>query len=307
MSRWKKSIRKIIYSDRLFDIVNCIVLTLLFLLVLYPVIYVISSSFSNSIAVTSGKVFLLPIDFNLNAYKKVLEYKDIWIGYGNTILYAVVYTTLSLILTIFAAYPLSRDILPCRNILSFIFAFSMWFSGGVIPSYLLIKNLHMLDSIWAVVLPGAFSAYNMIILRTAFQTGIPTELFEAARMDGCSDWKYLNKIAIPLSKPTLVVLGMFCVVGIWNSYMSPFLYLDSRNKYPLQLILREILLLSQSSSLNEMDAVIGMTADQQAEMATIYEVIKYAVIVLSTLPLAIAYPFLQRYFQKGMMVGAVKG
>lgn len=302
----KINIRKIINNDRVFDGFNYLILTILLLCVLYPVIYVVSSSFSSGVAVVGGKVRLLPVDFNIRAYKIVFGYKKVWIGYANTIFYTVAHTALGLALCILAAYPLSRKAMPCRGFFSLLFAFTMWFGGGTIPTYLLIRDLHMLNTRWAIILPGAMGVYNMIILRTYFETGIPGELYDSAKVDGCTELKCLLKIVLPLSKATLVVIGMYFAVGMWNSYMSAFLYLRDWELQPLQIFLREILVMNQNVS-TENDYILGLTTQNKMEMMNVYEVIKYVIIVVSTLPLALAYPFFQRYFAKGVMIGAVKG
>lgn len=301
----RNKIRKVIHNDKLFDVFNYIILTLLLLCVLYPVIYVISSSFSSGTAVVSGKVKLLPVDFTLSSYKEVLEYKQIWTGYANTIFYTVSYTLLGLTVCTLAAYPLSRKTLPMRGFFNMLFAFTMWFSGGTIPTYLLIRDLGMLDTRWSIIIPSVMGVYNMIILRTSFEKGIPGELYDAAKVDGCGEFTCLVKIVLPLSKATLAVIAMYYAVGMWNSYMSAFLYLQDRGKMPLQIFLREILVMNQnlaSEKLSTMGTKIDMT-----EMKNRYETIKYVIIVISTLPLAVIYPFLQRYFAKGVMLGSVKG
>jgi putative aldouronate transport system permease protein len=295
-------------GDRIFNCVNNVLLSVFLVMVLYPVIYVVSSSLSSAAAVANGKVFFLPVGITLQGYRQVIAYHDIWTGYGNTILYTVCYTLLGLGLTILAAYPLSRKDLFLRNPLSFLFAFTMWFSGGLVPNYLLVRSLGLLDSRLAVILPGALSVYNIIIMRTFFQTNIPDELLESAKLDGCSDWNFLIKIVLPLSKAVLIVIAMFYAVGMWNSYMGAFIYLSTRSKYPLQIILREILIMSQQSSLSsDQSGAAMLNADERNQLLYLYEVIKYVIIVVSTLPLVTAYPFLQRYFLKGVMLGAIKG
>lgn len=305
MKNVRNKIHKVIHNDKLFDAFNYIILTLLLLCVLYPVIYVISSSFSTGTAVASGKVKLFPVDFNLSAYKEVLYYKEIWIGYANTIFYTVSYTLLGLAVCTLAAYALSRKAMPLRGFFSFLFAFTMWFGGGTIPTYLLIRDLGMLNTRWAVILPSVMGVYNMIILRTSFEKGIPGELYDAAKVDGCGELNCLLKIVLPLSKATLAVIAMFYAVGMWNSYMGAFLYLEDRSKMPLQVFLREILVMNQNLA-SEKLSTIGTMVDM-TEIKNRYEVIKYVVIVIATLPLAVVYPFLQRYFAKGVMLGSVKG
>ena len=250
----------------------------------------------------SGKVRLLPVDFTFQSYRAVFKYSSIWVGYRNSIIYAIIGTTISMVLTLFAAYPLSRSDFRGKKILMFIILLTMMFSGGLIPNYLLVKNLHLLDTMWAVVLPGAVSAYNIIVARTFFDNTIPKELQEAAEMDGCSDFKFFLKVVIPLSAPIIAVLSLWVIVGLWNSYFMPMIYLDSQEKYPLQLVLRRILLLSQIN-LNQTNIDPEIIRRNQY----LGEMLKYGTIIVSTLPLMIVYPFVQKYFVKGVMIGSVKG
>jgi len=307
LKKIRNGIRWFIYNDKIFNCINYVVLTILLFMVLYPVIYVVSSSFSSPTAVTSGRVWFLPVDFSLMGYKEVLEYKDVWTGYANTIFYTAASVVTGLTFTVLGAYPLSKKDMPFKGLISLVFVFTMWFGGGLIPGYLWMRDLGLLDTRFVIFFPLAVSVYNMIVLRTAFQTGLPSELYDSARIDGCSEWRYLLKIALPLSKATLVVLGMFYGLGMWNAYFGPFIYLSSRSKYPLQNILREILVVNQID-INQFDPskflAMQMTMTDAMNMV---EVLKYAIIVLATLPLVIIYPFLQRYFAKGMMVGAIKG
>ena len=237
--------RKGLTQDRVVYFINYVMLTVLLVVVLYPLIYIVSCSFSSGDALVSGKVKLFPVAPTLQSYKAVFKYQSIWTGYKNSIIYAFVGTIISMVLTLFAAYPLSRNDFRGKKFFTVIILFTMMFSGGLIPTYLLIKNLKMMDTIWAVVLPGAVSAYNIIVARTFFANTIPRELQEAAEMDGCSDFRFFTKIVIPLSTPIIAVLSLWVVVGLWNSYFGPMIYLNSQNKYPLQLVLRRILLLSQ--------------------------------------------------------------
>lgn len=281
---------------------NYILLTLLLVIVLYPIIYIISCSFSSGSALMAGRVRLLPVEFTLDSYKAVFKYESIWSGYKNSILYTVVGTLISIVFTLFAAYPLSRDDFRGKKLFTGLFLFTMMFSGGLIPTYLLIRNLRLIDTMWAVVLPGAVSAYNMIVARTFFKQTIPKELMEAAEMDGCSDFKFFSRIVIPLSTPIVAVLCLWVAVSLWNSYFNPMIYINSEDKYPLQLVLRRILLMSQVN-LN------SSSVDPQviAKNRYLSEMLKYGTIIISTLPLMIIYPFVQKYFVKGVMIGSVKG
>jgi putative aldouronate transport system permease protein len=294
--------KKNITQDKVVCFINYILLALLLVIVLYPIIYIISCSFSSGRALMSGRVRLLPVEFTLDSYKAVFKYDSIWVGYRNSIIYTVVGTVISIVLTLFAAYPLSRDDFRGKKFLTAIFLFTMMFSGGLIPSYLVVKNLKLIDTIWAVVLPGAVSAYNMIVARTFFKQTISKELFEAAEMDGCSDFKFFIKMVIPLSTPIVAVLCLWVAVSLWNSYFNPMLYINSQEKYPLQLVLRRILLMSQvdlkSSNVNP---------ELIFKNKYLSEMLKYGTIIISSLPLMILYPFIQKYFVKGVMIGSVKG
>lgn len=293
---------KKITQDKAVYFINYVMLTIFLIIVLYPIIYIISCSFSSGDALMSGKVRLFPVEPTLQSYRAVFKYSSIWVGYKNSIIYAIVGTIISMGLTLFAAYPLSRSDFRGKRIFMVLILFTMMFSGGLIPNYLLVKNLHLLDTMWAVVLPGAVNAYNIIVARTFFDNTIPKELQEAAEMDGCSDFKFFMKIVIPLSAPIIAVLSLWVIVGIWNSYFVPMIYLDSQEKYPLQLILRRILLLSQVN-LNQTSIDPEMIRRNQY----LGEMLKYGTIIVSTLPLMIVYPFVQKYFVKGVMIGSVKG
>ncbi len=294
--------KKKITQDKVVYFINYILLTLLLILVLYPIIYIVSCSFSSGSALMAGRVRLLPVEPTLDSYKAVFKYDSIWTGYVNSLVYTVVGTLISIVLTLFAAYPLSRDDFQGNRIFTGLFLFTMMFSGGLIPSYLLIKNLGLTDTIWAIVLPGSVSAYNMIVARTFFKQTIPKELLEAAEMDGCSDFKFFTRIVIPLSMPIIAVLCLWIAVSLWNSYFNPMIYINSEEKYPLQLVLRRILLMSQ---VNLNSSSVDPAVIQKNQYLS--EMLKYGTIIISTLPLMIIYPFIQKYFVKGVMIGSVKG
>lgn len=260
----------------------------------------VASSFSSAFAVNSGQVFLWPVDVTLDGYKAVFQYPGIWRAYGNTFLYTIVGTAINLVMTMIAAYPLARRNLPGKGIVVALFMFTMLFSGGMIPGYLLIRDLHILDTIWALVLPGAISVYNMIIARTFIQN-IPTDLEEAAKIDGCSDARYFVSIVIPLSKAVISVLALYYAVGHWNSYMDALLYMLDTKKYPLQLLIRGILLKNATAQMD------NMTEEMYQQMKNMADLLKYALIIVSSLPVLIIYPFAKKYFMKGVMIGAVKG
>ena len=294
--------QKKISQDKVVYFINYVLLAILLVVVLYPIIYIVSCSFSSGDALMTGKVKLFPVQPTLQCYKAVFKYQSIWTGYRNSILYAIVGTLISMSLTLLAAYPLSREDFRGKKFFMVIRLFTMMFSGGLIPTYMLIKNLGLLDSIWAIVLPGSVSAYNIIVARTFFANTIPKELREAAEMDGCSDFRFFRKIVIPLSTPIIAVLSLWVIVGLWNSYFGPMIYLNSQNKYPLQLVLRRILLLSQVN-LNQSNIDPEVIRKNQY----LGEMLKYGTIIVSTLPLMVVYPFVQKYFVKGVMIGSVKG
>jgi putative aldouronate transport system permease protein len=291
-------------SDRIFNIINNFIVVFALLIVLYPLIYVLSASISDPDQVNLGNVWLLPKGLQFDGYRRVFQDREIWIGYKNTIFYTLVGTLVNLFFTLTAAYPLSRKDFYGRNVFTVLFTFTMFFSGGLIPTYLIVKDFGLMNSMWALIIPGAASMYYIIIVRTFFQSTIPAELHEAASMDGCSNIRLFVSIIIPLSTPVIAVMSLFYGVAHWNSYFSALIYLSDSRKYPLQLILREILVMNQMS-VQMMET--GDQADTLEKQARIAELIKYAVIIVSSIPVLAIYPFLQRYFVKGMLVGAIKG
>lgn len=284
-------------SDQAFLVAMYIIAGLVMLATLYPLIYVLSASISSADAVAGGKVYFWPVGFDLTGYKLALAEKDVVIGFKNSLFYTALGTLINMVLTILLAFPLSRKRLPGRNILTFMIAFTMYFSGGLIPTYLLIDGFKLVDSVWGLLLPNAISTFNMIIMRTYFSTSIPDELQESAWLDGCNDTRFLLRIVLPLSAPILAVVGLYYAVGHWNGYFNALIYLRSQSKISLQLALRNILLANQAS---------GGDASY-AERAMIGVTVKYAVIVISCIPMMIIYPFVQKFFLKGVMVGAIKG
>jgi putative aldouronate transport system permease protein len=288
-------------TDQMFTALNYIVLSLFFITIAYPIIYILSASFSSTDAVTTGRVWLWPVEFSLEGYKAVFKYNQIWIGFRNSLFYMVVGTLINIILTIIAAYPLSRKGFLGKKYFMFLFVFTIMFSGGVIPTYLLVKDIGLLNSVWAMLLPSAMSVFNVIITRTYFQNNIPQEMLEAAQMDGCNDFLFLSKIVIPLSGPILAVITLFYAVGHWNSYFNALLYLRNQSLYPLQLVLRTILIQNQVDP-NMLSNVDDMNARQG-----LADLLKYSLIVVATVPLIVIYPFVQKHFVKGVMVGSLKG
>ncbi|MFC9707232.1 carbohydrate ABC transporter permease [Paenibacillus sp. NPDC056933] len=288
-------------GDRIFNIVNHFLLIIITLIVIYPLVFVLSASFSDPQAVLRGEMFLWPKGINLHSYEKIFQNKDILRGYTNTLIYTSVGTLINLVMTILAAYPLSRKDFIGRNAIMALFVFTMFFSGGLIPTYMLIKNLGMLNTFWVMIIPNAVSIWNIIIMRTFFQQSIPHELHEAATIDGCSNIQTLTRIILPLSMPIIAVTILFYAVGHWNAFFNAMLYLSDKNKFPLQLILREILIQGQTNDMVKMSTESAIK--QQREV----EGIKYAVLVVANIPVLLLYPFLQRYFVKGVMIGAIKG
>jgi ABC-type glycerol-3-phosphate transport system permease component len=270
---------------------------LILVLVMYPLIYVLSSSFSNGEAVMAGRVYLWPVDLSLDGYKMVFNDDSVSTGFKNSLVYMAVGTCINMTMTTLLAFPLSRRRLPGRNLVMFMIAFTMFFSGGLIPTFLIVEKLGMVDTLWAMVVPNAVSTFNLIIMRTYFQNSLPEELFESAALDGCGNFRFLLRIALPLSTPILAVLVLYYAVAHWNSYFNALIYLRSSSNISLQLALRNILLANQLSG----------GGDSFGEMVKIGITVKYAVIVVSSLPVVILYPFIQKYFIKGIMVGAIKG
>jgi len=255
---------------------------------------------SDAKAVLSGEMWLWPVNISFIGYKYILRYKYIWIGYRNTLFYTVTSTFLGIILTMICAYPLARKNLKGRGFFTFLFTFTMIFSGGMIPNYILMKSLNMLDTPWAMIIPGCMTAYVMIITRTFIQSSIPEELHEAAKIDGCSDYTFFVKVVLPLSKAIIAVQAVMYASGHWNSYFSAFLYLKTKELYPLQIFLRQILV--QSNFDAEM-----LDPEVAAQLQTLQQSLKYAVIVIATAPMLALYPFAQKYFVQGVMIGSLKG
>lgn len=288
-------------GDKVFYIVLTVILTLFFILVLYPCIFVLAASFSSGPAVQAGRVYLWPVEFSLEGYKTVFNTSTVWIGFRNSLFYTVAGTCINIFVTMIAAYCLSRPDVPGRNGFMLLFTFTMFFSGGMIPSYMLVQALGMLNTPWALIIPGAMGVYNMIVARTFIQSNIPLELLEAAKIDGCDDITYFIRIVIPLSKAILAVLTLFYGVGHWNAYFNAMIYLHDKNLYPLTLYLREILMADQ------IDPSTVSDPELQAQLAQAAGVIKYALIVVSMIPVLLIYPFVQKYFVKGVMIGSIKG
>ena len=287
-------------ADKAFDLMDYIFLTVAFLLVAYPLYFVVIASVSDPIAVYEGRVIFYPIKPTLEGYRRILSYSTLFTGYKNTLLYTLVGTSINVVLTITAGYALSRKELVGRNIMMMGVMITMIVSGGMIPNYLLVRSLKIYNTMWALILPGAVSTWNLIVTRTFFQQTIPDELREAADLDGCSDTAFFLRVVLPLSTSIIAVMILFYAVSHWNSYFNALIYLSSTAKYPLQLVLRNILIV------NTLDDMVNDVATQAAQQR-MGDLIKYGMIIISSLPLLILYPFLQKYFVQGVMIGAIKG
>lgn len=287
-------------ADKAFDIIVMVFLTFALVITIYPMIVVLSSSFSEPGLVQGGQIWLYPKGFNLKGYDAVFRNSMVVKGYMNSIFYTVVGTLVNVVMTVMAAYPLSRKDFTPRRVIMLIFSFTMFFNGGIIPSYILVSRLHLMNTRWALILPGALSVYNMILTRTFFSSTLPDEMLEAAQIDGCTDFQYIFKFVLPLSKPILAVISLYYAVGHWNAYFNAFLYLSDNNLYPLQLVLRSILLMNQIDS-----STVSMEVLYERE--AIKNLLKYSLIVVASVPVLMIYPFVQKFFIRGVMIGAIKG
>ncbi len=291
------------YSDKIFDVVNLIVMCVLLLIFIWPMWFVLIASFSDPNQLWLGNVILWPKGFTLEAYEKLLEYTDIWIGYKNTILYTVVGTLVNLILTVTLAYPLSRkDFLP-RKFIMIMLVITMYFSGGLIPTYLVVKNLGMVNNFWAMIIPGAISTYNVLVVRTYFLNSIPNELHEAAKLDGANNLQFFGKIALPLAKPVVAVVGLYYAVGHWNDYYTALIFLYDKEKFPLTCFLKNLIIDTSTA----MKGSFGSSASEMESMIRLAQSLKYSTIIVAVIPMLIVYPFVQKFFVKGVMIGSIKG
>ena len=296
----KSEFSKLPSGDKTLLIIAYVILALFLIAIILPVIYIILASFIDPITLQNNGLTFDFSKWTLTAYERVLSNGQIWVGFKNALIYSVLFTIISVVVTLLAAYPMSRADFKGRGFFNTIFVITMFFGGGLIPTYLLISNLGMLDTIWAILIPGAFSVWNMIIARTYYM-GIPRDLQEAAEIDGATEMIYFFRILLPVCTPIIATISMWQFVGMWNSYFDAMIYLNSASKQPLQLVLRAILIQSQPDP--------GMVSDMQstAARAQLAELLKYATIIISSLPLMIMYPFFQNYFDSGIMAGAVKG
>lgn len=291
-------------GDKVFDGINYTLLAIVLCIVAFPLLFVLAASISSPDAVVTGKVWFWPVGLNISAYNQIFQQGTIMSGYKNTIIYTVVGTVINLIMTTCAAYPLSRRDFAGRGFFMMAMVFTMYFSGGLIPSFLNIRDLGMIDTLWVMVIPGAISTYNVIIMKTFFQNTIPAELHEAATIDGCSNLRTLVSIILPLSKPVMSVMVLFYAVGHWNAYFNAMIYLTTASKFPLQIILRDILILKQPLEMQGLTEADLLAHSEQLKRG---ELLKYAIIVVANLPILLIYPLLQKYFVHGMMIGSVKG
>jgi putative aldouronate transport system permease protein len=286
-------------SDVVMEVLLYVVAVILLIILIYPLYFIVIASFSDPSAVAGGQMWLFPKGFTLDGYKELLKHDNIWIGYRNTIMYTVVGTAIGLIVNISAAYALSRRDLVGRKYLSLFFIFTMFFNGGLIPTFLTIRDFHLYDTFLVMVLPFSVAVFDIIVARTFFQTSIPGDLWEAAQIDGCGNLRYYVQIVLPLSKAIIAVLALWIAVGHWNSYFNALIYIKDPNLYPLQLILRNILITNQMQS--------NLGTGEAAEIAMrLANLMRYSVIIIATLPIMCIYPFVQKYFNQGVMIGAVK-
>ena len=301
MGNQLKKFGKAPLGDKIFIILIYILLAAIMLVVFLPLVYIVSASFSDPQAVISNEVWFLPVRPTLRGYQAVFKNRNILTGFANSFYYMIVGTLVNIVMTVMCAYPLSRKEFTARNKVAMIFVFTMYFSGGLIPTYMLVNSLGLVNTRWSMIIPSAMSTYNMIICRTYFVNSIPDELYEAGQLDGCTPFKYLLRVVVPLSKPILAVLVLYYGVTKWNSYFDAMIYLKSQTMVPLQIVLRDILIL------NQVDYTMVSDASAIAAQRGLTDLLKYSTIVVASLPVLCIYPFVQKYFVKGVMIGAVKG
>ena len=288
-------------GDRIFMVIVYIILTFCLVVVLYPLIYVVSASFSSSAAIRSGEVWLYPVDITLQGYEAVFSNHQIMTGFLNSFIYTFAGTAVNLVMTMLCAYPLSRKEFYGRGLITGIFVFTMYFGGGLVPTYMLINNLGLLNTRWVMIIPTAMSVWNVIIARTYLSSTIPDALFEAAELDGCSEFQFFIRIVIPLSAPIIAVLALYYGVGNWNAYFNAMIYLSDSELFPLQVVLRSILILG------DVDMTKVQNVDALVQKQGLADLLKYAVIEVASMPVMCIYPFVQKYFVKGVMIGSIKG
>lgn len=285
-------------GDRVYYIITYIILGLLAAIVIYPLYFIVIASFSSTDAVLAGKVFFYPVDIDFTGYVKVFQRSDIWIGYANTIWYTVAYTALSVAFTLTAAWALSRKTLPFRKFWMFFFTLTMFFGGGLIPFYNVVSSLNMVNTPWAIILPGTVSAWNLFMAKTFFQTGVSDSIIEAAEIDGANRLRLFVSVILPISMPIVAVLTLYYAIGQWNSYFNAMIFLQDEKMYPLQLVLKEILTASESTT--------GGSGETILEQFRLANQLKYVSVIISSLPVFLLYPFVQKYFAQGVLVGSLK-
>lgn len=296
--------RRFSLSDKAFDRLNTTFIVIITLVIIYPLIFVISASISDPQAVNTGKMWLWPVDITFDGFVRVFQNKAIWVGYKNTIVYTLAGTAIHLFLLLPCAYALSRKELMAKKFFLWIVLFTMLFNGGLVPTYLVVKGLGMVNTMWAIVVPGVIGAWSILVARSFFQQTIPDQLVEASKIDGASDFYLFIRIVLPLSMPIVAVMALFHAVALWNQYFNALIYLSDDKLFPLQLILRQILILNEVGA-DSASSVAG-AAQSFSEQVKTASLVKYAVIIVSALPLLIVYPFLQRFFVKGVLIGSVK-
>ncbi|WAH39834.1 carbohydrate ABC transporter permease [Alicyclobacillus fastidiosus] len=290
-------------TDRLFMIGVYVFLSIVLVIVAYPLIYVLSCSFSSASAVIGNKVWLWPVHPTLLGYKAVFQYSAVWTGYLNSLIYTVGFTVISVLLTIMMAYPLSRKDFYGRKLFIWLLLFAMMFYGGLIPFYLVVKDLGLLNTRWSIILPTALNIFAVIIAKTFFQSTIPNDLYDSAQIDGCSDVNFLIRIVLPLSKPIIAVLVLWAAVWQWNTYFNALIFLNNQNLFPLQLVLRQILILNTASGGS---GGMNLSPEQLIMFQNMQTLLKYSLIIVASVPVLFLYPLAQKYFVKGVMIGSVK-
>ena len=296
-------IRKNSTADMVYIVITEVILWFMLVIILIPLVYIVSSSFSSPEAVGNGWVYLWPVDFSLKGYAAVFTTEKVWIGFRNSIFYTVVGTFINIVVTMLAAYPLSRRDLKGRGVVTAIFTFTMLFSGGMIPTYLLVRDLRMINTVWAMLIPGAMSVYNVIIARTYIQSSIPFDLYESASLDGCTDDRYLISVVLPLAKPIIAVLVLWYAVGHWNQYFNAMIYLRDSNLLPLQIVLRNFLIVEDMND----SSLATMSMEEYMDKLYLKNLYQYSLIVIASAPVMMLYPFIQKHFVKGIMLGSLKG
>lgn len=296
-------IRKNSTADMVYIVITEVILWFMLVIILIPLVYIVSSSFSSPEAVGNGWVYLWPVDFSLKGYAAVFTTEKVWIGFRNSIFYTVLGTFINIVVTMLAAYPLSRRDLKGRGVVTVIFTFTMLFSGGMIPTYLLVRDLRMINTVWAMLIPGAMSVYNVIIARTYIQSSIPFDLYESASLDGCTDDRYLISVVLPLAKPIIAVLVLWYAVGHWNQYFNAMIYLRDSNLLPLQIVLRNFLIVEDMND----SSLATMSMEEYMDKLYLKNLYQYSLIVIASAPVMMLYPFIQKHFVKGIMLGSLKG